>query len=270
MLDEAKPTFERPTQKITVSFDEDELKNSLWQHELPVWGKIRPTTLVWLAMEDGEQRAMLDGEKPGKILALLEEESEKRGVPMRYPRLDRKDQSKVNVTDILGSYKAPVINASLGYQTEAIISVSFLYDPIEGWQTRWSLYQANEEASWRISAPDLDIAILEGVDKLASMLADRYAQTSSGNDTDRFLLYIQDISNLSDYDKINRYLDAISIIKRAELVQIQGNELVYELELRSHLKALKQTIALERVLVAQDDPFVDANEAHRLNYRFIP
>ncbi len=270
VLDEAKPKLERPTQKITVSFDEVAVKNSLWQHELPVWGKTRPTTLVWLATEEGEQRATLDASEPSKILALFEEESEKRGVPMVYPRLDSHDQSEVNVTDILGSHKLPVMNASLAYQAEAIISASFLYDPIEGWQTRWNLYQANDEASWRISAPDLEIAIFEGVDKLASLLADRYAQTSTGNDSDRFLLYIQDISNLTDYDKINRYLDAISLIKRVELVQIQGNELVYELELRSHLKALKQAIALGRVLVTQDDPFVDVSDAHRLTYRFVP
>lgn len=263
-----------PTQKILVSFDEQAVKSSLWQHTLPVWGKTRPTTLVWIAAENVDQRTMLNANEMTKMLALLKQQSEERGLPMIYPRLDSSDKAIVNVTDILGSYSDPILEASASYPAEAIVSASFLFDEIEGWQTHWTLYQNDGEVSWRVSASELEIVIFEGIDKLSSVLADKYSQIATLAGDDRFLIYIQNVLSLSDYDKINRYLNAISSIKNAELIQVKGAELIYELELRSTAKALKQAIALGDSLVAQDDPFADDSFSdaanNRLIYRFNP
>jgi len=260
----------QPTQQIVVSFDEKAIKNSLWKFKLPVWGKTRPSTLLWLAIQDSEQRKMLDATVPSEILALIKQHAEKRGVPIIYPKLDSEDQAKVNVTDVWGAYKNPVNDASSRYQAEAIISAQLFLDESGLWQTRWHLYQAGDESSWKFSAPHLSVVIFESVDQLASALAERYAQISSGEDDSRFLIHVRDVANLADYEKINRYLSSLSVVKHAELAQIQNNELVYELELRSNPKALKQAIALGKTLSAQDDPFAAEVDSNRLNYRLKP
>ena len=78
------------------------------------------------------------------------------------------------------------------------------------------------------------------------------------------------MTNLADYEKINRYLKSLAAVKHVELAQIQSTELIYELELRSNPKALKQAIALGRTLSTQDDPFSVGVENNRLNYRLNP
>ena len=260
----------QPTQQIVVSFDEKAVKNSLWKFKLPVWGKTRPSTLLWLAVQDHEQRKMLDASESTEILALLKQHAEKRGVPIIYPNLDTEDQAKINVTDVWGAYKIPVDDASSRYQAEAVISAQLLLDETGTWQSRWNLYQSGDESSWKLSAPNLSVVIFENVDQLASALAERYAQVSSGEDDSRFLIHIRDVSNLADYEKINRYLSSLSVVKHAELAQIQNNELVYELELRSNPRALKQAIALGKTLSAQEDPFAAEIDVNRLNYRLKP
>lgn len=261
---------ELPTQQIVVSFDEKAVKNSLWKNKLPVWGKTRPSTLLWLAIQYHEQRKMLDASESTEILALLKQHAEKRGVPIIYPSLDSTDQARVNVTDVWGEFKNPVNDASSRYQADAIISANLMLDQAGVWQTRWNLYQAGDESSWKLSAPHLNVIIFESIDRLANSLAERYAQVSSGEDDSRFLIHIRDVSNLSDYEKINRYLSSLSVVKHAELAQIQNDELVYELELRSNPKALKQAIALGKTLLAQDDPFAAEVDLNRLNYRLKP
>jgi len=261
---------EQATQKIVVSFDEKAVKNSLWKFKLPVWGKTRPSTLLWMAVQDNEQRKMFDASEPTEILALLKQHAEKRGVPLIYPSLDSEDQAKVNVTDVWGAYKIPVSDASLRYQAEAIISAKLYLDQAGVWQSRWNLYQAGDESSWKFDAPHLSVVIFESIDNLASALAERYAQVSSGDDDSRFLIHIRDVSNLADYERINRYLSSLSVVKRAELAQIQNDELVYELELRSNPRALKQAIALGKTLSAQDDPFAAEVDVNRLSYQLKP
>lgn len=266
-VEEEKP---QPTQKIIVSFDEKAVKNSLWKNKLPVWGKTRPRTLIWIAISENEQRMLLDASEVTPLLELIKQQAERRGVPVVYPKLDQQDQEQVNVTDVWGGYKEPVFNASQRYAPEAVIAAQFFLDQFGVWQTRWRMYQANEETLWQSSAPQLAAVVNEGIDKLASLLADRYAQVSGGEDSNKFLIHISDVSNLADYDKINRYLTSLSVIKNADLAQIQSNELTYELELRSNAKALKQAIALGKTLAAQDDPFAAEIETNQLSYRLAP
>ena len=260
----------QPAQQIVVSFDEKAVKNSLWKSQLPVWGKTRPNTLLWLAVQDHEHRKMLDASEATEILALLKQQAEKRGVPLTFPNLDLEDQVKINVTDVWGAYKIPIDDASSRYQAEAVVSAQLFLDDAGMWQTRWHLYQSGDESSWTFSAPHLNVVIYESIDQLAGALAERYAQVSSGQDDSRFLIHISDVSNLADYEKINRYLNTLSVVKRAELTQIQNDELIYELELRSNPRALKQAIALGKTLSAQEDPFAVEIDVNRLNYRLKP
>ena len=75
----------KPTQKLVVRFDEKAVKNSLWKQKLPVWGKTRPSTLLWVAVQDQNKRVLLDANEPTALLSYIERQAEKRGIPMLYP-----------------------------------------------------------------------------------------------------------------------------------------------------------------------------------------
>ena len=261
----------KPTQKLVVSFDERAVKNSLWKQKLPVWGKTRPSTLLWVAVQDANHRVLLDANEPTALLAYIQKQAEKRGIPLLYPLLDLEDQININVTDVWGAFKEPVKNASARYQPEAILSARLFLDPFGVWQSRWTLHQASDEIEWQVAAPDLETAANDGLDQLADRLAQRYAHVSSVEDDSQFLIYVTDVNNLAGFVKIDKYLSALSTIKKAELTQIKGNELVFRLDLRSSPEALKQAIKLGKVLLSAEDPFApQADSSGRLVYRLMP
>ena len=261
----------KPTQKLVVSFDEKAVKNSLWKQKLPVWGKTRPSTLLWVAIQDNERRMLLDANELTPLLSYIQKQAEKRGVPILFPLLDLEDQININVTDVWGAFKEPVKNASSRYQPEAILTARLFLDPFGVWQTRWTLYQGSDEIDWQVSAPTLEVAAIDGLDHMADKLAQKYAHISSVQDDTEFLIYISDVKNLKDFARVNKYLAGLSTIKKADLAQIKGEELAFRLDLRSSAKALKQAIKLGKVLLTADDPFApEANNENRLSYRLMP
>ncbi len=260
-----------PTQKLVVTFDEKAVKNTLWKQKLPVWGKTRPSTLLWVAVQDEEQRILLDASEPTALLSYFEKQAEKRGVPILFPLLDLEDQININVTDVWGAFKEPIKNASLRYQPEAILTARLFLDPFGSWQARWTLYQGSDEIDWQVNAADLESVVIAGLDQLADRLAQRYAHVSSVQDDSEFLIYITDVKSLADYVRVSKYLNGLATIKRAELVQVKGDELVYRLDLRSSPQALKQAIKLGKVLLTAEDPFApEMSTLSRLNYRLMP
>jgi len=261
----------KPTQKLVVSFDEKAVKNSLWKQKLPVWGKTRPSTLLWLAVQHNNQRVLLDANEPTALLSYIEKQAEKRGIPLLYPLLDLEDQININVTDVWGGFNEPIKNASERYQPEAILSARLFLDPFGVWQTRWAMHQGNDEIDWQVSGTDLETVVTQGLDQLADRLALRYAHVSSLGDESEFLITISDVNNVSDFVRVEKYLSALSAIKQAELTKIQGNALVFRLDLRSNAQALKQAIKLGKVLLSSEDLFaMEASESDRLVYRLMP
>jgi len=260
-----------PTQELIVRFDEKAVKNSLWKQKLPVWGKTRPSTLLWVAIQDVNKRMLLDANEPTPLLSYFQRQAKQRGIPLLFPLLDLEDQININVTDVWGAFKEPVKNASQRYQPEAILSARLFLDPFGVWQSRWTLHQGNDEVDWQVNAPDLETAVVDGLDSLADRLAQRYAHISTVEDESDFLIFVTDVNGLSDYVRVNKYLSALSSIKRADLARIKGSELVFRLDLRSSPKALTQSIALGKVLLKADDPFAaEVQTTSRLVYRLLP
>jgi len=260
----------QPEQNLIVIFDEQAVKNDLWKNKLPVWGKTRPATLVWLAVQDQNSRRLIDASEPLPLLEYISKYAYKRGVPIVYPLLDLEDQINLNVTDVWGGFKDSLVSASERYQPEAIVAARLYLDSFGVWESRWSFYLGSEELQWRSSATDQEIAIQKGIDYLADKLAERYAHVPSSGDENSTLIFISDVNNLSDYDKVSRYLSSLSAIKKVFVSQVQMNEVIYQLDLRGSKSALKQAISLSKILVEVEDPFAIDLPESRFNYRLMP
>ena len=69
-----------PTQMLWVRFDAQAVDLLLQQANEPVWGRMRPTTLVWLAVEDHGRRALAGSDSLPELRSELEDQAEARGV----------------------------------------------------------------------------------------------------------------------------------------------------------------------------------------------
>ena len=88
-----------PTHVLWIQFAPETVERHLSRLGIPLWGKERPETLVWLAVEDGRQRYLLststDSDVHGELLSVAAQ----RGVPVLLPVMDVADRRAVRFAD---------------------------------------------------------------------------------------------------------------------------------------------------------------------------
>jgi len=72
-------------QVVWFRFDERAINKALRENNLPVWGKTRPTTLVWLAIEEDGGRYIMGSDTLEDIRLSLKREASRRGLAILIP-----------------------------------------------------------------------------------------------------------------------------------------------------------------------------------------
>jgi len=234
----------------------------LWKNNFPVWGKTRPSTLVWIAVQDLSQRFLLDTNEPSDILNALIHYAEKRGMPLVFPLMDLTDQSHISVSDVWGNFSDPILEASQRYHPDAVFVGRVFRDPFGGWQGRWALYQGEQLDTWEIWGQDINDVVRNGIDRSTDGLASRYAQLASGEGNQKIVdLLVDDVKSLQDYVKTSDYLVSLAPVAELHVRRLSATRIVYRILLRGEGQGLKQAIALG-TLLAEDEGVVEENESN--------
>ena len=248
----AAPDGAKPyTQKIWLRFSKKRVSKLLREQGYPVWGKNRPSTLVWLVVDDQKQRTLIGNSTAHISRTHIEQESTKKGLPFRLPLLDLADQSKLQVTDVWGNFEDTILAASTRYQTEAVLVGRIYLSFAKTWNTRWSLYSAGQRHDWDVSnSESLRVAVREGLSKTGEVLSNRFAQVDTLIESGEIILQIKNISDLKTYNNVIKYLKGLSIVTEAQAHQINENDVMFKISSRSGRLGIAQAIALGRILVA--------------------
>lgn len=239
------------TQKLWLRFTEKAISKLLRQQGLPVWGKTRPATLVWLVVDDQKQRVLIGNNTPHISRAHIEQEATKKGLPFRLPLLDLADQSKVEVTDIWGNFEDTILDASLRYQTEAILVGRIYLSFSNTWNARWSLYSAGQRQDWEESNNgSLRSAVKQGLANTGEVLSIRFTQVDTAEANGVVTLKIKNITNLKTYNKVIKYLKGLSVVTQVQVHQVSTDNVIFKINSRSGRLGLSQAIALGHILVA--------------------
>ncbi|MDH5435425.1 MAG: DUF2066 domain-containing protein [Gammaproteobacteria bacterium] len=241
----------QPTQLLWARFDEAEVNRILQQNNLPVWSRVRPVMLVWLAVEDAGMRFVVDSGSVSDIPAELNRLSKHRGVPVVLPLMDLEDQQNIRVTDIWGNFNEPVRLASERYQAEAILVGRLLRDRSGGWRGRWTFY-GNEQSTgvhWSNIASTQPELISMGVNGASDWLAQRFSHIFSELEEDNVLLTISDVNQVEHYASVQTYLEKLPSVTQAQAVRIEADNITYQLKLKSGTEDLLQSIKLGKSLV---------------------
>jgi hypothetical protein len=259
---------EREQQVINILFDEASIKQALWKNRLPVWGKTRPATLMWIAIQDAEKRYLLDPNARNSVVSAINQQAKKRGIPLIYPLMDLEDQMNINVSDVWGGFADNITSASGRYPAEEIFSGRVFLDPFGTWQARWTLIHGGETEVWQISGEELEQVIDEGVHGLADKIALRYASMATEDAQDGLRIQIADVSNIKSLVKTTKYLESLSQIAKIHLSKVEATKVTYQIELRTDQESLTRAISLGRTLIKDTKEL--SEEQSILAYRLIP
>ena len=242
------------TQKLWLRFAEKAISKLLREQGLPVWGKTRPATLVWLVVDDQKQRVLIGNNTPHISRTHIEQEATKKGLPFRLPLLDLADQSKVQVTDVWGNFEDTILDASLRYQAEAILVGRIYLSFANTWNARWSLYSAGQRQDWEVSNSDsLRNAVKQGLANTGEALSLRFAQVDTNQEHDDVILKIKNITDLKTYNKVIKYLKGLSVVTQIQAQQVSTDNVIFKITSRTGRLGIAQAISLGHVLVTDNN-----------------
>jgi len=229
-------------QLLWVRFDQVALDKSLRDIEVPIWGHSRPVTLVWMASDQQGQRQLLGSSDFAMLTDSFLAQAKRRGIPIALPLFDLEDQLRVSVTDILGGFKEPVMEASIRYPADAVMFGRIREISPERWEGRWTLNTAGKEYSWSQQG-DLVTVLDFAVDGMAVNLAASYAR-ASGNNPGQLKVLVTGITNLDDYARSDRYLAGLDGVIDVQAAQIERDHVLFDVQLRGDLQNLIQAVRL--------------------------
>lgn len=241
-------TVKSPETRLWVKFDEDNLNAALRQLSVPVWGRERPSTLVWLAVADETGRHIVGPEEDADFTGIMERRARQRGIVLLQPLHDLDDSRRLRASDIWAGFREPVLDASGRYQADAILTGA-LESPVPGiWEARWTLYIDGKMASWTTES-DLNQAVLdEGVDRLADILAAQFASIVDYGGVNLVQLSVADLNNVDQYAKVLAYLASLNSVTDVEVEEVEPGRVMFRLRAHGGNVAVNQAIELGRVL----------------------
>jgi hypothetical protein len=244
-----RPGSQPPVLVLWVRFDEASIRQGLQQQGLSYWGKERPDTLVWLAVEDRGRRYVVAAGDDSDVRQQVELAARQRGVPIVFPLMDLEDQSRARFSDIWGGFFDSVLQASERYSPQAVLIGRLNRSASGGWSSRWHLQVGGKPSAWSDSRSDLAQLSQQGIDDAADILASQFAvATGSNAGSDRTTIEISGVDSLADYARINAYLEALTSVTDMQLTQVDGPSLKYSLRLNGSLQDLTRTVAIGSVL----------------------
>ncbi len=237
---------------LWVRFDEKAINKLLRENRMPVWGRTRPAVLVWMVVDDRQSRILLGNNDEHPAKALISEQARLRGIPLRWPMLDLRDQSSITASDVWGSFEDTIIRASRRYQTEAIL-VGRVYKTYGGsWNVRWTLYDHGHREDWNARAESLIESLIPGVDRTASILAQRFAQVENDEQNNSVLVRVYGINSLAAYNKTLKYLSRLAVVTHVQAHSVFPDNVIFQLNSRNGRLAVSQAVALGHTLVEKN------------------
>lgn len=247
-LSESAPGAQAPGLLLAVHFDPAALTDLLRQHELPLWGRARPSTLLWLAVERKGRRELIGAHSASDLAGWVTAQAQRRGLPLQLPLLDLTDQAGLSPADVWGGFEDSILRASARYQTEAVLA-GRVYAARGGWQGRWILFQGETREQWEVTGEDARAVLEAGVDGASSRLAQRFAQVLGSGIRDAVLVDVYEVRTLADYSRAVKALESLSPVQAVRPAGLHGETVTFRLETRGGLPAVIQAVRLGRSFV---------------------
>lgn len=259
----------QPDLRLWVSFDPAAVNAALQRQGITTWGRERPATLIWLAVEGADERQLVGMEQSAadgeNYLDPITRQARERGLPLLLPLMDLEDTARLKPADIAAGSVAPIREASQRYPADVVLAVSLAGVESDNVSAQWTLI--SEEAgndSWRTQGDSAAAALGKGIDRLAESLAARYAPRTFSGQSSRIKLTVHAINSLDDYARAQNYLAGLSSVSRVDVHEARPGSVVFEIETLAGEAALQQAITIGRTLRSDGGEAGDNGHSYRL------
>jgi hypothetical protein len=251
---ELKPSTghaESPTRALQLwtQFDASAVDALLRAANIPVWGKARPSVLLWFALEEAIGPVVLGADGSNRLTAVLEDAAAERGLPLILPLLDLEDRARLSDSNLWGGFEEDILSASGRYQSDAVL-VGRAYRLLSNqWETRWRLFLAGTSRDWSFRGDAIEPLLEAGIDQAVGYLAKRFLAVGGSSPGDGTALVVGGIKSLEDYASILSYLQSLEVIKTVQVEKLQRDRVWFLVKARGGVSAIRDVLAFNRKLI---------------------
>lgn len=197
--------------RMRVLLDADKVNQLLQQQGVPVWGALRPDTLVWLVEQNGAERQFVR-QSSHQLNVAMQQAFRQAALPLMLPLYDMDDLLNLAETDVWAGFWQPVVDASSRYAADIVIIGTIERQSVDGKEQlrlNWQRQDDGRTLRDEITAADEATLMQQFTRVLAAQLSERYASVLSGESGAQFVLQVQQLSDLADIVQVQRLLQQV-------------------------------------------------------------
>jgi hypothetical protein len=263
---DAAAEAQAPALRLWVQFDAPTVDALIREAGLPVWGRVRPSVLVLLAIEAAGTRELLSSDDPRGWAEFIRRVAGERAVPLVLPLMDLEDRGQLRASDVWAGFEDNVRRAAERYQSEGVL-LGRVYELAPNyWEARWRLLLEDGRNEWIDQGEGLGAVLLAGVHEIADRLASRFGGFTGTTTASGVAVNVTGIQTLRDYARTLEYLDSLDEVSRVDVTRVEGASVSFRVDARGGRETVRQVIALGRTLAEEGQ----SDLTDGLNYRLLP
>jgi hypothetical protein len=239
---------------LTAGFDSGSVDKLLADAGLPIWGRERPSALIWLRINEADGTSRWVTDVPSLERDLVVRTAQARGLPIVWPRGEAEEQSLAAAS----TDAASLLQMATRYGANAVLLGQARRDGLGGLRVRWTLASGD-------GAADAEGGLEEGVHLAADTFARAYA--ASGGALADVRLEVSGVSDLNAYAETLNYLEGLTLVRAVAVEEVAGDVMRFKLTVRGNAQTLTRAIALGNRLAQRSESTSDTD---RLAFRYLP
>ncbi len=244
---------------MRVLFDEKLLIDTLRLSNAGLWNEIRPTTLVWLVIdEQNKQRFFEPDWMPEVDLALAKATKEKK-LPVLYPIQDLNEKQNMSISDVLSAYSDHLMKVSTRYDVVSTLAGKMI-NKGTCWKAEWTHYFDGKITQWSSPCGLINNVASNGFQGVYDNLSSYYAVTPPSKDVDSVLLKVGNIKTNLDREKVTNYFESLPMVKTVTWVSEELGYGVYRLFYQGKRSTLNKNLAKDHLLNLEEHSKLNAKE----------
>lgn len=241
-----------PATVLVAKFSPQGIERLLREARLPLWPASRPKVLIWSVWQDSSGAFQRVPDEA--VLAALYERAALRGLPLLLPLHDFEDSIALSSDNLWNFEETAIKQASERYRPDAILVGRYNQTPDEQWQANWQLLHVNGDTAFENHADNASALFSDAIDMAADNFARLYAIVPRESAPDVIVMRIENVSDFGAHKNLQRYLEGLAMVKRLEVLEVQGQKQLLRLYLEGDQALLLSTLELGKKLYPLSEP----------------
>lgn len=243
---------------LVDQFDQKKIDRLLRNAGASIWGKRRPRTLIWLAIEEGLQRNLVRQIQYPQLSEMIQQSADDRGLPVLLPDVGDGGNQDIFPSDVWARFDRIVAKATEQYDVENYLMARMHYQPStepaykSGWRLEFQLMAGTRELTEGQFVGEQFEVIRDMSNAVGDYYAAQYAIKSEKLGSDEIYLSITGISSLVSLVEAEKYLSSLPPVSAVEMYKLSQQVAQFKLFLSGEgldvIKALALLPEFEQVM----------------------